>query len=207
MEQSKIDLFSHQNRYNERDEDYPSSEVYEHPLRTFANGWKKWHASRDCGRSKIHYLEMNHSKPVGDRYEWILYCFECGHEIPEDEVLFIDYEWFNQFAIDVYDERFDELWLPQERVLEIGPNPNSDELLKALELTKIELDARSDLLQIGFKMWNGPYNCNECEKEIPARLEGCCLDCYDGDVTTEMTDVMSHPYGDELIHSSSDSSE
>lgn len=194
MEQESIDPFRHQNRYNDRNADWPSEEVFTHPLRTIHNGWQKWHADRDCGRETVNYLENNSGRVAGERYEYVLYCFNCGHKVPENEVLFIEDDWYYDHAMNVHEAMFDDLWLPSERVLELGPNPDMDELLHALDLTRVEKSARSDLLQCGIPAWDGPYECEDCGDEIAARLDGCCDECYDGELTDEMVSSVHFDY-------------
>jgi len=192
MEQSNIDDFRHQNRYEGRHGSSPSDEVYKKPLRTRSNGWLKWHSS--CGRDTLHYIENTDLNPVDERYEWEIYCFECGHDIPENEVLFIDSEWYYEYGYDIYEQTFDSLFIPPERVIELGSDPESHEVLRALKMSKVEQNANVDLIQVGTPLWDGPYECNECDKEIPARLDGMCLECYDGETTEIMKQSVNYSY-------------
>jgi len=122
--QTSIDPFREMNRYDERDEDWPSSEVFEEPRRTLQNYWRKFHAVRDCGAGKVAYVEKTNSRPVDEKYEYSLRCWKCGHKVPEDEILFIGGEWFNNVGWLEYGDTTADLWLPEDRVLELGPDPD-----------------------------------------------------------------------------------
>lgn len=134
-EQTQIDPFRELNRYDEYDADYRSGAVYESPRRTLADGWRKFHADRDCGRGKVTYFENISTRPhSSDRYEYDLYCRECGHRIDESEVLFLGGEWYSEHGWRHYGRPLEDLFIPPDRVLELGPNPDRDELVAALEL-------------------------------------------------------------------------
>jgi len=45
--QLPLDSYRELNQYDERDAEWPSAEVFEHPRRTLANKWQKFPAARD----------------------------------------------------------------------------------------------------------------------------------------------------------------
>jgi len=181
--QTSIDPFREMNRYDERDEDWPSSEVFEEPRRTLQNYWRKFHAVRDCGAGKVAYVEKTNSRPVDEKYEYSLRCWKCGHKVPEDEILFIGGEWFNNVGWLEYGDTTADLWLPEDRVLELGPDPDEDELVKALNLTRIERKASVFGLSFGNESY---YECEDCGKESFLMFDNRCRMCYDGEWTERM---------------------
>lgn len=185
-EQTSIDPFQDLNRYDERDEDWPSSAVYEEPRRTFHNGWRKFHAARECGTDRVRYVEETRTQSSDDRYEYRLYCWDCGYEVPEDEVLFIGGEWFSQHGWKAFGQMLENLCLPQDRVLDLGPDPDQTELIQALELTRIEREGSGiNGFSFGMGMW---YECDGCGHETPLTYDGRCRMCYDGVWTDRMQD-------------------
>lgn len=184
--QTTLDPYREMNRYDDRHADYPSEAVYEPPRRTLANGWKKFHADRDCGRDTVRYVEHTSHRPVGERYEFKLYCSRCGYEIPEDEVLFIGGDWYSKHGWQSYGRSLEDLFIPPERVLGLGSDPERDELVRVLTLGRIEREGKGLL---GFSFGNGTwYECEECGHETPLTYDGYCRMCYDGEWTDRMQD-------------------
>lgn len=112
----------------------PPDGVFITPLRTTANGWQKYHAKRGCGARSVRYVE-NTATPqrTTDRYDWKLYCYDCGHLISWDEVLYISEEWFYSRDSAFGHQLFDNLHLSEEQVLELGPDPMEAELVDAIQ--------------------------------------------------------------------------
>lgn len=113
----------------------PPEEVFMPPIRTRANGWKKWHAKRECGRETVRFVESDLPMHGTPRYDWKLYCFSCGYEINWDEVLYLSREWYSdrRYAGERYDWRaFDDLHLTPEDVLDLGTDPTEPELLATI---------------------------------------------------------------------------
>lgn len=182
--QASIQPFDDMNRYPGLDEEWPSDEVFERPRRTFANGWKKWHAARDCGEGKLHFVENNGHRPTSERYEYSIRCWNCGHKVPEEEILFIGGDWWNEYGWKDYGRMLEDLFIPSERVLELGPDPDESDLRHALNLCRIERGAGPYL--------GGPLRpeqwreCAECGHEVPLRFDSLCRMCYDGEWTERM---------------------
>lgn len=181
--QTSIDPFREINRYDERDEDWPSAEVFEEPRRTLGNYWMKFHAARDCGARKVAYVENTNHRPTSEKYEYSLRCWQCGHRVDEDEVLFVGGEWFNQVGWLEYGNTIEDLWMPPERVVELGPDPGQDELVKALNLSRIEREASVFGLTFGNERY---YKCEDCGKETFLTFDDKCRMCYDGEWTDRM---------------------
>lgn len=182
-QQTAIDPFRELNRYDGRDEDWPSDAVFEPPRRTVANGWRKFHAARDCGFEHVRFTESNSSgfSKTG-RYDYSLRCPRCGYQIPEDEVLFIGGQWYEDHGIGIMRETVDNLWLPRDRVVDLGPDPDEDELLEALRLTKIEADASYATPLTALET----EECEDCGNPAPMLFDGRCRMCYDGPWTDRM---------------------
>lgn len=132
-------------RTYERDDgttgEIPPDEIFLAPLRTTANGWQKYHAHRDCGKQTVYYTE-NTSTPsrTTDRFDWKLACGSCGRHIRWDEILYISEEWFYS-RNDAFDYRmFDNLYLDEEQVLELGANPMESQLIDAIRTAFEERD-------------------------------------------------------------------
>ncbi|EMA34114.1 hypothetical protein, partial [Halobiforma nitratireducens] len=119
-EQTQIDPFRALNRYDDRFEDWPSKEVFEPPRRTLANGWRKFHADRDCGSRNVYFRESTTHTPVSEKYEYDLVCRDCGYEIPETEVLFVGGQWYRDHGWETYGRPLEDLHLPADRVLALG---------------------------------------------------------------------------------------
>lgn len=186
--QTTIDPFREMNRYDERDEDYPSDTVYEPPRRTMGNGWAKFHAARDCGARNVAFVEDTNSRMVGsDRWDYDLRCWSCGHAVDEDEVLFIGGDWYNQHGILALAKSIDDLHLPEDRVLDLGPDPDQDELRHALELTRIERQASIHGVSFGNERY---YECGDCGKETFLLFDDRCRMCYDGEWTDRMQETL-----------------
>jgi len=182
-EQTSIDPFHEMNRYEWRDEEWRSAAVFEAPRRTLHNYWKKFHAARDCGSDNVRFVEETH-RPAGDKYEYRLYCWSCGYEIPEDEVLFIGGDWYSKYGWKTFGRPLEDLHLPEERVLDLGPDPSHDELARVLELGRIEREGTGLL---GFSFGNGTfYECDDCGHETPLTYDRRCRMCYDGEWTDRM---------------------
>ncbi len=183
-EQTLLDPYREMNRYEDRDEEYRSEEVFGEPRRTLHNYWKKYHAARDCGSDMVQFVEETTTNPVGEKYEYQLYCRSCGHKIPENEVLFIGGDWYRNHGWKEYGSSLDNLRIPEGRVLELGSDPDRDELIRVLKLGRIEREG-SGLL--GFSFGNGTwYECDECEHEVPLTYDGMCRMCYGGEWTDRM---------------------
>lgn len=182
--QKNIDPFREMNCYDERDEDWPSAEVFEASRRTLGNYWMKFHAARDCGARKVAFVENTNHRPVSEKYEYDLLCWECGHRIDEEEVLFIGGDWFSEHGWLEYGRPIEDLWLPPERILDLGPDPDRDELVHALNLTRIEREAGPHIGgPLRPEQWKA---CEECGHEVPLRFDDCCRMCYDGEWTDRM---------------------
>jgi hypothetical protein len=174
------------NRYDERDEDWPSAAVFEPPRRTLGNYWVKFHATRDCGAQKVALVENTSHRPTSEKHEYSLRCWDCGHRIDETEVLFVGGDWFSQHGWQYFGRLVDDLWLPRKRVLELGPDPDRDELVRALELGRIEREG-SGLTGFLFGQGNW-YECDDCGHETVLTYDGYCRMCYDGEWTDRMQD-------------------
>lgn len=182
-EQKNIDTFREMNRYDERDEDWPSAAVFETPRRTLGNYWMKFHAARDCGARKVFLIENTNHRPTSEKYEYSLRCWQCGHRIDEDEVLFIGGDWYSEHGWREYGRPLEDLWLPQSRVVELGPDPDRAELVRALKLGRIEREA--SFHGVAFK--NERYDeCRDCGRETMIRFDRRCRMCYDGEWTDRM---------------------
>lgn len=185
-DQQNLDVFAEMNRYDDRDADWKSSAVYEPPRRTLHHGWRKFHAARDCGAGKISYIEETTSRMhTSEKYEFRLLCYECGYQIPEEEVLFIGGDWFNREGIMAYGRSIEDLRLPADRVLELGPDPDKADLVNALELTRIERECSfgTTINATQQDRWNP---CEECEHEVPMLFDGLCRMCYEGPWTENL---------------------
>lgn len=188
-EQTQIDPFRGMNRYDDRDADYPSDAVYEHPRRTLGQGWTKFHAARDCGARNVAYVEQTSRRPVSEKYEYELRCWDCGHEVPEGEILFIGGDWYSEHGWLEYGKTIDDLYLPPERVLDLGPDPDRDELVHALTLTRIERTATPfGGGPISPEQWG---DCETCDHAVPLRFDDRCRMCYDGEWTERMQDAVN----------------
>ena len=185
--QQKLDLYREMNRYDGRHAEWPSAAVFEPPRRTLANYWRKFHAARDCGAAKVSFLEETGHKPVSDKYEYRLFCWDCGHEIDEDEVLFIGGDWYSQHGWLTYGRPLDDLRLHRDRVLELGPDPDREALERALRLTRIEREASV----YGVAFGNETYReCEDCGQETLLRFDDRCRMCYDDEWTERMTETI-----------------
>lgn len=125
----------------------PPDEIYLRPLRTRANGWKKYHAVEDCGSENVYYIEDPSPMRTSERYDWELYCMSCGHGARWQDILYISEEWYwdRREAKAAYDwRRFEELHLPEETVLGLGSDPMESELLAAIDQTWAEYQDRID---------------------------------------------------------------
>lgn len=187
-EQSSIDPFSEMNRYDERHEEWPSAEVYEQPRRTLANNWAKFHAAQDCGARNVAFVESTHSRPLSEKYEYRLRCWECGYRIDEAEVLFIGGDWYSEHGWLTYGKAIEDLYLPPDRVLELGPDPDRDELVRALNLGRIEREASVFGLTFGNERY---YECEDCGKETFLVFDDRCRMCYDGEWTDRMQQTVN----------------
>lgn len=187
-EQSQIDPFREMNRYDERDEDWPSAAVFEEPRRTLHNGWRKFHATRDCGSHMVRFVEKSNSNPVGDKHEYRLYCWSCSYEVPEDEVLFIGGEWYKKQGCMEYARPLDDLRIPEERVLELGPDPEAIELVRVLNLGHIEREMSIHGLSFGNESY---YECRDCGNETFLTFDDKCRMCYDGEWTERMQQTLA----------------
>lgn len=182
-EQQKLDLFGEMNRYGHRHEDWPSDAVFDPPRRTLANYWRKWHAARDCGASSVRFVEQTTHRSTREKYAYDLRCWSCGHRVPEDEILFIGGDWFSQRGWEVARRSLDDLWLPEERVLELGPDPDREDLRDALDLTRVENGAQVPPPPFDTDKFR---SCEACGHEVPVRFDDRCRMCYDGPWTDRM---------------------
>ncbi|WP_135306336.1 hypothetical protein [Haloarcula amylovorans] len=187
-EQAALDTYRELNRYDDRHKDYRSSAVYESPRRTVGNHWMKFHATRDCGTGKVYYIESTTRGTASEKYGFDLRCWDCGHRVDEDEVLFIGGDWYGQEGILAYGDTADKLNLPADRVLDLGPDPDREELLHALELTHIEQ-------KVG-PFAGGPLRpeqggeCEDCDHAVPLLFGDYCRMCYDGEWTERMQNAL-----------------
>lgn len=188
-DQTQIDPFRELNRYDDHDKDFRSRVVYEPPRRTLEHGWRKFHATRDCGRAKVNYVEQTTHRPGGEKWEFDLYCWECGHRVDEDEILFIGGQWYTENGWQTYGKGIERLYIPPARVLELGPDPDRDELRNALELGRIEREAAvPHMFSFGRDVGDG---CEDCGASVPVRFDGRCRMCYDGPWTDRLTDTIA----------------
>lgn len=187
-EQQKPDTFSEMNRYDERDEDWPSAEVFEEPRRTLGNNWAKFHAARDCGARNVAFVENTTHRPISETYEYSIRCWQCGHHVDEDEVLFIGGDWWHEHGCLEYGKTLEDLFIPPERVLELGPDPDRDELVDALTLSRIERNASVFGLTFGNERY---VECEDCGKETFLVFDDKCRMCYDGEWTERMQQTVN----------------
>jgi len=188
-EQSTIDTHRELNRYDERTADYRSSTVFEKPRRTLSNNWRKFHATRECGGDNVYYVENNRTQNyTSDKYAYDLRCGDCGHRVPEDEVLFIGGEWYREHGWLAYCGSLEALRLPADRVLELGADPSHDELVEALNLTRIEQKSSPHMCAgLQRDSWQA---CESCGHEVPMQFDGHCRMCYNGEWTDRMMDSL-----------------
>lgn len=188
-EQASLDVYREMNRYADRHEDYPSAAVYEQPRRTLNEGWRKFHATSECGRGKVAYVEETSTRPVGDKYEYRLRCWQCGHRVDETDILFVGGEWYNREGILAYGRTIDSLFIPPERVLDLGPDPDEDALLHALELSRIEQEAGPS---VGGPIREDSWReCEDCGHRVPLRYDRRCRMCYQGEWTDQMQESVN----------------
>lgn len=183
-----IDKYKAMIGYEDRNVDLRSSEVYEPPRRTISNRWVKFHADpkRDCGSRNVHFIETQRNA-IGEKYEYDLYCANCRQRVNEENVLFIGGEWYADKGWEAYQRPVEDIHMPSERVVELGPNPSEEELRDALEVTRIEGEANLIGLTFGTETTN---TCNDCEHETPLTFDEKCRMCYDGPWTDRMTDTL-----------------
>lgn len=187
-EQTQIDPFRKLNRYDDRDADYRSSVVYEPPRRTLANGWRKFHATRECGSDRVRYVEGSGSVASSGKYDYDLRCWSCGHRVDEDEVLFVGGDWYAEHGWQHFGRPLDDLSLPADRVLDLGPDPDQDELVRALNLTRIEQSASVHGLSFGNEKYS---ECEDCGNETFLLFDETCRMCYDGEWTDRMQQTLA----------------
>ncbi|WMT10291.1 hypothetical protein NP511_22105 (plasmid) [Natrinema thermotolerans] len=186
-DQTQIDPFRELNRYDDRTEDWRSSTVYEPPRRTVANGWAKFHADRGCGSDRVRYVEGSGSVASSDTYDYDLRCWSCGYRVDEDAVLFVGGEWFREHGWRHFGRPVDDLSIPADRVLDLGPNPDQNELIRALNLTRIERKASVFGLSFGNESYD---DCEDCGQETYLLFDGRCRMCYDGEWTDRMQQTL-----------------
>lgn len=171
------------NRYDGRGEGWRSDAVYAPPRRTVANNWRKFHAVGDCGRGTVRYIEDTSTTMSSDRYSYELYCGRCGHGVDEDDVLFVGGQWWRDTGMSIYGRPLDDLWLPPERVLELGPDPDRDDLVDALELSRIERKASAPTPPLDPDQFTA---CDDCGHEVPVLFDRQCRMCYSGPWTDRL---------------------
>ena len=184
-EQTSIDPFRELNRYDDHDTDFRSSAVYDMPRRTASNGWRKYHADRDCGSRRVRYVESDASVYSSDKYDYDLFCWDCGYPIPESEVLFVGGDWYREHGWKHFGRPLEDLFLLPDRVLELGPTPDRDELVDALEVSRIEREASVPHM-FSFGKSDAFDDCTECGSAVPVRFDERCRMCYDGEWTDRM---------------------
>lgn len=109
------------------------------PQKHNRNGWKKYHAKMDCGAETVWYTE----NPWRTGDPWQLYCARCGRAVEKEEVLMINDSWYYEFDEEHGMVRsFDDLHLAPDRVLELGPDPDGEELIEAIAEQKKENERR-----------------------------------------------------------------
>lgn len=125
------------------DIDFVKPEIlFERPLLTQFNGWRKWCCRQDCGRQSVFYIEDSSSETESpERHGWALYCGSCGHKVLWEDVLFIHESWYdNQFG----DEGelpwecwqiFRDVWLKPDWVESIGGLPTDDSVREVIRLS------------------------------------------------------------------------
>lgn len=187
-QQASIVPFHDLNRYDERHEDWRSDAVYGKPQRTLRNGWRKFHAARDCGAQNVSFVENSNHHTTTNRHEYDLRCWACGHRIDEDEVLFIGGKWYRETGWEAHGTTLDNLWLPKERILELGPDPDEEDLIQALDLTRIERSTSILGVTFGTEQY---YECDDCEKETFLTYDGKCRMCYSGEWTDRMQQTLT----------------
>lgn len=185
--QTVIDTFRELNHYTGRQKDWPSDEVFTSPRRTMENGWKKFHAARDCGSDTVRFIEKTGTNVTAEKYAYNIHCSSCGYKIPEEEVLFIGGDWYREDGLFAYGRPLEDLHLPEHRVLSLGPQPSKDELLTALNLTRIEREATVFGLSFGNESYR---DCQSCEHETFLTFDDKCRMCYDGEWTDSMQETL-----------------
>lgn len=132
----------------------------------------------------VRYLEYDSRSYTTESFAYDLYCMSCGHKVDESEVLFVGGEWYDRHGFEEFGRPVEDLFIPPERVLELGSDPDEDELVNALRLSRIE---QEDNGLIGFSFGQGTfYECQSCGKETPLRYDGNCRMCYAGEWTDRM---------------------
>lgn len=184
-EQTTIDPFRELNCYDDHDAEFRSSAVYDTPRRTASNGWRKYHADRDCGSRRVCYVESDASVYSSDKYDYDLFCWDCGYSIPESGVLFVGGNWYREHGWKHFGRPLEDLFLPTDRVLGLGPTPDRDELVDALEVSRIEREASVPHM-FSFGKSDGFEDCERCESTVPIRFDERCRACYDGKWTDRM---------------------
>lgn len=193
--QTSIQPFDDMNRYEGRhdalDDGFPiaSDEVYAPPRRTRANGWVKFHAHRDCGEQNVRFVEHTSWYTSSERHEYRLYCFSCRYKVDEHHVLFIGGDWWSEHGWRTYGRPLDDLYIPPERVLELGPDPDEDELKDALYISGVEYTAGPVLFNhvSNEDRWGA---CRDCGHAVPIRFDERCRMCYDGPWTERLQNTV-----------------
>ena len=185
--QTVIEPFRELNNYHGRGKDYRSEEVFASPRRTLDNGWQKFHADRDCGSNNVRFIEETSHSSTGERWSYNIYCGDCGHKIPEDEILFVGGQWYRENGWQGYGRPIEDLHLPEHRVLSLGPQPSEDELTHALNLTRIEGNASALGISFGHESYN---ECDTCGHETFLLYDDDCRMCYDGEWTERMQETL-----------------
>jgi hypothetical protein len=182
--QTSIQPFDDMNRYDGRhcrtDDGYPinSEAVYAPPRRTRANGWVKFHATHDCGKQNVRFIEHTSWYTSSERHEYRLYCGSCRHRVDEADVLFIGGDWYQEWGWRTYGRGLDDLFIPPERVLELGPDPDEGALKQVLDIGRIERGASVWFNTVTDRdRWK---ECEDCGHEVPVRFDDRCRMCYDG---------------------------
>lgn len=122
---------------------------FKEPKWTGSNGWKKWHAGRDCGHQTVYLIEDSLADTTTpDSMAWKLYCARCG-ALNWQEVLFIHESWYYELP-DRSDRvswehlgMFRNLWFPPEEVCKIGGVPSSSEVEELIRRSYYEEEAEN----------------------------------------------------------------
>lgn len=134
-------------KWSDDDEFFEPRLMYEEPMWHGKNGWKKWHAERECGAETVYLMEDPLcSSNTPDRFAWKLYCGRCG-AVRWDEVIYLNRKWYyDQFESEKLQWQmssvFDSVWLHQPFVLETGGLPTDKEMRNLIRRSWYETEAQ-----------------------------------------------------------------